>query len=236
MLTVMSLAILVCLGALLLGLIKPRWVLPGAQTPTRGRVMRFYLLVALALFISCVVVTGQEGKISTEGAPIEATVPIAPTVDRRPTWRAAMPEQEAKFVALMRDFAGRYERAENELKKSAVVKERERAIKMLLGERMKVSGWTGKLYKMTTTHDGDAAIVIQVDDDVWVETWNNPLSDVGDKTLIAHGSPLYEAIADLKEGASVRFSARLIRESSLTERGGAIEPEWLARFDAVSGL
>jgi hypothetical protein len=73
-----------------------------------------------------------------------------------------------------------------------------------------------------------------------VKTWNNSLSDIADRTLIEPNSPVFNAMGVLRNGDWVRFSGRLIpdstdcvREPSLTIRGTMTSPEFIFRFDDI---
>jgi hypothetical protein len=73
-----------------------------------------------------------------------------------------------------------------------------------------------------------------------IQTWNNGLSDIADKTLIPVNTPLFNAISDLKEGISVKVSGQFVAgeqdyigEQSLTENGSMTEPEFSVHFTKV---
>ena len=102
--------------------------------------------------------------------------------------------------------------------------------------------WVGTLTKVDTVLGGDSGVVeVKVADGVTIGTWNNGLSDLGDHTLLAPGSPLYRKLARLDPGDSVRFSGRFLpdsdeclRESSLTDTGSMQTPSFIFRFSALS--
>jgi hypothetical protein len=71
-------------------------------------------------------------------------------------------------------------------------------------------------------------------------TWNNSLSDIGDKTLIEPGTPLHNAAVqlnrndtDIFSGAFIKGDKDCFRESSIIQRGSMIDPDWIFRFSSV---
>jgi hypothetical protein len=92
----------------------------------------------------------------------------------------------------------------------------------------------GALFQTSFTMDSDSEV------DVAVKTWNNALSDVGDRTLIEPGSPAFNVMGTLRNGDWVRFSGRFfpdqtdcVREPSMTIRGTMTSPEFIFRFDDI---
>ena len=105
------------------------------------------------------------------------------------------------------------------------------------------TNWVGVIESLTTTGDGLAALSVRIPcaARVNIKTWNNALSDHGDKTLIPPSSPVYDALASTKKGVLVRFSGSFVknprdhfREASLGERGAMETPEYIFRFASVS--
>ena len=96
--------------------------------------------------------------------------------------------------------------------------------------------WVGKLTHMGTNSNGDAYVEIEIASGITVKTWNNAFSDAADRSMISNRSTLYNSVADLKVGRTVKFSADLLRIANLTERGSFEEPDMIARFSKIEGL
>jgi hypothetical protein len=67
-----------------------------------------------------------------------------------------------------------------------------------------------------------------------VQAPHNDLSDIGNDRLVLPGTPLYEALLNLKEGDKIRFSGRFkgssvdwVEEKSLGLEGSMSDPEFL---------
>jgi hypothetical protein len=151
-----------------------------------------------------------------------------------------MPRPEQEFCSAVTTAAVRYGVAEdaneNELKLSALRRARTRAIvRAVKGGR--VRDWLGTIAEISTTGEGNAAVTLQLPCGVRVGTWNNSLSDLGDDTLIPHGSRLYVVLAETSTGTHVRISGLLLpeevngfRDSSVTERGSMKEPSFVMKM------
>ena len=141
----------------------------------------------------------------------------------------------------MESYISQYKSAGNELQKSTLRTSRRPALERAVPDKA-VSGWIGTIKKLETTSEGKAGITIQLQGSpILLKTWNNGLSDSGERTLIDHGSALYNRIASLSKGATVSFSGTFfpdkrdyLRETSVTESGSMTEPEFLFRFSDVS--
>jgi len=168
-----------------------------------------------------------------KGADINAAVP------------GTRPDQAA-FESERAVFAKRYRDADTEMRKSAVFSEAaERAVAIFKPTQGTLSSWRGTLKEVTTDEGGARAFVVIESElsglTVGYRTWNNALSDISDKTAIAKGSAVYKQLIDLKPGAAVIFSGRVIgdrirgiKEVSLTESGAMRAPEFLLRFSSIT--
>lgn len=154
-----------------------------------------------------------------------------------------VPRSQADFVKVVESFYQPFKDAPNELKKSALRDERRKAIEKVLPDRVS-KDWIGTLDAMTTTREGKAHIAVRLGgSNVVVTTWNNVLSDMLDRTLIEHDTPLYNAFAKLSKGDVVRFSGTFIlggnaldyvKEKSLTEDGSMTSPAFVFVFTDVA--
>lgn len=109
-----------------------------------------------------------------------------------------------------------------------------------LARQQVVRDWVGQVKTRSTNNEGKGVLAISIGPDVSVKTWNNSLSDIGDRTLIEPGSPVFNIMGTLRDGDWVRFSGRFfsdptdcIREPSLTIRGTMTSPEFIFRFEDV---
>lgn len=155
--------------------------------------------------------------------------------------QAPMPADQQRFLALVDRFAEAYRTAPNDMARGAVRPERARALCAAV-RGLSVRGWVGTVETLSSTNDGRGVLALRLGSQVTVKTWNNSLSDSGDRTLIASGTPLFAAAAALRKGQRVVFDGRFvahrddcIRESSLTVSGAMNDPEFVIRFSAVRG-
>jgi len=221
-----ALLVVLSLLALIVGLIRPSLVVFWSSEKTRSKVIAGTLAVAVISFIG-VGVTGT--PTSSSGTQPGSDSPAAPAR----TWKDFRPNDQLQFLSIVEAYGQQYSDAPNELKRSSIAKQRDKALGDAT-DRGRISGWIGTLERMGTNGDGDAYISIEVGSKAAVKTWNNAVSDVGSRTLIKNGSELYGRIAELNEGMPVVFSGRLLDEGSVTESGGMTDPEFIFRFDDVS--
>jgi len=150
----------------------------------------------------------------------------------------ALPDQEKKFVSTVDGFIERY-RTGNAIEKRTLRAERRRALQQLALEGQ-ITNWVGHLTKIGTSL-GDAYIAVRLEGSkpIYVETWNNLVSDHSAATLISTTSSLYQKIAACHENDTVEFSGQFIvnsesadylTEMSMTEYGSMTEPEFVFRF------
>lgn len=159
---------------------------------------------------------------------------------------AGLPDGEKKFCVAVVASGRKYKAAssENELKRSKIRGDRMRVLNSL---NSSATGWIGKIDGLSTTGDGKAALKVTLpcgdsDIDVTVMTWNNGLSDIGDNTLIAQSSKLYDALSDLGTGKRIKFSGSFItgdetngyHEASMSESGSMTAPEFIMRFSSAA--
>jgi hypothetical protein len=156
---------------------------------------------------------------------------------------AQLPPEQAQFVSVIESFYQPYNDAPNELRRSTLRADRRNALEKALPSRA-VQGWMGQIKEMTTTTEGKAHLAVRLggSKSIVVQTWNNTLSDVFDRTLIDHGSALYNSISRLSRGDVIRFGGNFfsgsnaldfLEEKSMTESGSMTEPEFIFRFTSV---
>jgi hypothetical protein len=131
-----------------------------------------------------------------------------------------MSAQQQQFLSIISDFAQKYDAAPNDMAKGALRPQRAKAICALLKD-LTIKDWVGTVSKLSSNNEGKGVLVIGLNEQTRVQTWNNALSDISDKTLIQPGTALHEAAVQLSEGQRVVFSGRLIS----SKPAAAIDPE-----------
>lgn len=236
--------LLLSLIALIAGIIKPRWALPWAATPSRTKAAGLYVTAILVSFVGFGITTDhteQATAAATETEQQESTATAQPEPEPEPEplsptelANKSMPEAQKSFLAVMADAAKAYEDAPNELVKSSIERDRRTESREFTKDGM--SAWTGVLERLETNGDGHGIVVIRANPNTTFQTWNNAYSDAQYNTLIPNGSELYNTVAGLATGTPVRFSGNIVSEGSATERGSVIEPEFIVRFSNVEPL
>lgn len=146
----------------------------------------------------------------------------------------SLPDKEVRFIQANVDAQAGYDKAPNELKKTAIRKGRDHQLRAVLPEGI-VKGWIGKLSKFGTTHDGAAYVEILLPQgNVSVGTWNNELADYADHTLIAFDSKIYKVLSEMQQDQWVVFDAKLLREGSMTEEGSITAPLYIGHITRIA--
>lgn len=149
------------------------------------------------------------------------------------------PANQLAFMSAIKASRKQYAEGSNELQRGAARPARARAICSVV-QSPTIEGWIGKIVDLSTNGDGEAVISVSIDKNLRLKTWNNSVSDAGDRTLIKSGSQLYNTLLRMKPGEIVRVSGSLLmggpdcyKESSVTLAGSLEEPEFLMRFSRV---
>ena len=165
-----------------------------------------------------------------EGSPVIAAVTAAAPQP------GAIPDLEKRFLAAIEHGRSVYKSGANDMAKGAARPLRAKEICGLLTS-VSVRNWVGRISKLSTNGDGKGVLAVQIGDDVYVQTWNNDVSDVVDHTLIDPASALFAKASALSEGQQVLFSGSFqhsdtdcVEESSLTMDGSLTEPAFIVRF------
>jgi hypothetical protein len=150
-----------------------------------------------------------------------------------------IPAQQQKFISIIDDFAAKFKTAPNDMAKGALRPKRAEAICELI-TNPEVTDWVGTVQKLSSNREGKGILEVSISKSVNANTWNNALSDIGDKTLIEPGTALHEAAIQLKPKQAIIFSGTFIksdkdclRESSMTQNGSMTKPNWIFRFSSV---
>ena len=156
-----------------------------------------------------------------------------------------IPEEQANFESSRKLYYEKYLAGQNEIKKSAVFNNANAdAATFRKNNKGLIQNFVGKITDIATDQGGDyVSIVIQSSSQgitVSYKTWNNSFSDIGDNTMPAKGSKIYNQVAEVTEGDYVYFSAKTIKDSqrgmkegSLTELGSLKRPEFIVKFTDI---
>ena len=242
--------------ALIVGMISPKTVIRWGvdQKKTRGKVMTVYGITLVAAFIAFGVTTDiKKGEVTASTASEgvltqpEKQSAVMPTITSlsTPAPTRIMAAAEVEFCNIIGETSKQYEsladQGANELKLSKIRTARKSALRTAL-KGGKIKDWTGTLKTLTTTSEGKAHVAVELPCEipVSVQTWNNELSDIFDKTLIPQSSPIFDKIAELKEGQKVMFGGQFLPddkngfgEQSMSEAGSLKEPGFSFRFSNI---
>lgn len=212
------------------GIVYPPAVVFGIGSPTRPQVAFGYALAAL-IFLFGIGFTAPPR--TPELAPIVAA-PSAHLMLVPRSWELDRPEVQVAYLAAIHDARDQYEAASNALKKSAIKRSRQKATEAALGNGANWAyGWIGTLERVGTTRDGRAYLTVRIAPDITFRTINNAI--LGDfSTLISAENPVYDQLAELSRGDTVKFTGGIRRETSITERGGMTEPAFFFYFKNIA--
>lgn len=154
-----------------------------------------------------------------------------------------MPADQAQFVGVVEKFITSYKGAANDMARGGERVARGKAICDVM-RAPAVKDWIGTIDTLSSNNDGRGVLSVQISPNVRVETWNNAVSDAGDRTLIDPASPLFATVSAMKKHQWVRFAgtffpgdqADCLRESSITQSGAMTEPEFLFRFSGIKAI
>ncbi|MBB5831240.1 hypothetical protein [Brachybacterium aquaticum] len=103
-----------------------------------------------------------------------------------------------------------------------------------------VTDWVGTVVTVDANGEGKAVVVVAIEEDIEIGTWNNAFSDIGDNTLIEQGTELYDLALGLAPGDAVKFSGTLksgdeandacYYTSNVTEAMSIDSPDYIINF------
>lgn len=186
-----------------------------------------------------------EAPVETTEAPAEKTeAPAEETKTAAASEPAPAPAQDvpsqqqamSDAVATGRTSA---ESAETDLQRANVLNVRSDSMCESVPDGV-VKDWVGTVVTVDANGEGKAVVVVSIEEDIEIGTWNNALSDSGDNTLIEQGTELYDAALQLAPGDAVRFSGTLksgseandqcFYTSNLTETMSIDSPDYILNF------
>lgn len=210
----------------------------------RGGFWKKAVGVAGASFVGLIVVAAVMGGEEASSPSVASAKPALESASAQPApvedapaaendLSLTLPSDEVQFIQAVLDAQAAYASAPNELKKTAVRVKRDRQLRVASPKGV-VKDWYGQISEIGTTGDGNAHVTIKLPDHaIYMKTWNNEISDIGNETLIAFDSKLYSALSEMTEGQWVLFSGQLQKEASMTEAGGIREPEFIVDFSTI---
>jgi hypothetical protein len=170
---------------------------------------------------------GGSGSGTTKSVPF-AALPI--------------PSDQSRFAVAVVSARSSYKGAANELAAGGIRSVRQQAICNAVINQS-ASDWVGRITKLTSNGDGKGVVSIKVAEDVRVATWNNAVSDLGDRTLIDPTSSMFKELSTMKAGDLVKFSGRFsssktdcVGEQSVTLAGSMTDPAFTMRFTSIRKL
>jgi hypothetical protein len=126
-----------------------------------------------------------------------------------------MPQDQKQFIEIVERFDRAYAQAVSDIAKDATRLQRAKAICAATRTPV-VQNWTGMVFKVSSNRELTLALSTQI----WVTTWNDSISDIGDNTLIDPKSPLFDQAVLLKKNQQVLFSGSFIPDSTDCFREG----------------
>lgn len=152
-------------------------------------------------------------------------------------------DAEAELVRVAQAGAAAYDRADNDLQKSALKAERAQQLRAALRGTLAFQDWAGKLSYMSTDRDGSAYVKIELAENVSIHTSRGNVISKEGSALLRPGSELYQRFSTMKVGDAVRVSGEFVpdaeffvHETSLTERGSMSDPDFAVRIFSVLKL
>jgi hypothetical protein len=154
-----------------------------------------------------------------------------------------MPSDQRSFLSAIDSGRSAYRSGSNDMQRGAARPARAKAICSALGRSKEVRDWVGQVATLSSNGDGKGVFGVTIAKDVTVATWNNALSDIGDRTLIEPDSALFRKASALSKGQWVKFSGTFrpsdvdcAKESSLTLAGSMTDPDFVFRFSDVTSF
>ena len=115
-----------------------------------------------------------------------------------------VPKQQTDFTYLVTDFAGKYNREPNAIRKTELrITKRKAAFMSFFGNDLSVYDWVGKLEQLTTLEDGSASVRLRLANNVALQTQD---SIFGKGTRLTPNSPCYSVLANASIGDWLIFS------------------------------
>ncbi|MFD0740098.1 hypothetical protein ACFQZQ_12510 [Lysobacter koreensis] len=152
------------------------------------------------------------------------------------------PASQQAFFSLNQECQDKYATGQNDIQKSLAFNQCNQD-RLQFSKEREINGWVGEITDLSTDQGADVVsltINATIDGfDVVFGTVTNRVSDYATGSMITQKNPLFNVLAQMKEGDLVSFDAtflphpesdRGVWESSLTEQGSMDAPEFSIRF------
>ena len=155
----------------------------------------------------------------TQVDPVEEVEPVeeAEPVEESDAPAADIPAAQQAMSDAVATGRAEAESAETDLQRANVLNVRSDTMCESVPDGA-VTDWIGTVVTVDANGEGKAVVVVSIEEDIEIGTWNNALSDSGDGTLIEQGTELYDSALELAPGDSVRFSGTLKSGSEANDR------------------
>jgi len=146
------------------------------------------------------------------------------------------PADQILLHNLFKNFQSSYDSQINEIRKSEVFSEANQQFDKNYGNR-EIKNWVGVVEALTTITGGDVVDSFSIKSKVnGCEVIFNIKSGVISFETIPRNSSLYNQLRELKVGDEVVFNGKIVKETSITEKGWRLSPEVYCKFSSVEKL
>jgi len=124
-------------------------------------------------------------------------------------------DDQQSFVSLIEESKEAYNNAENSIQESRARQARAEELCAHFSDGLEVQEWQGEVKAIHSTMTGDVGIELLIAKNLTLQTATTSLTFDNDTqaTLISEDSPLYEKVASLASGDTVKFSGAFIKGS-----------------------
>lgn len=147
-------------------------------------------------------------------------------------------DSQSEFISIINEFRDGYSSSFNELKINKLLLDRNKKLCDFFSDD--TINWIGVIENISTNMEGKGILSIEVDKNIFIQTWNNAFSDIFDNTLIEVDSPLYNNLLEVNKGDKVQFSGSFIEDKNecfgtqnLTKNKKINKPEFTFVFKKV---
>tara|TARA_Y100000768_G_C23916823_1_gene652769 strand:+ start:276 stop:842 length:567 start_codon:yes stop_codon:yes gene_type:complete len=127
------------------------------------------------------------------------------------------PQDQKIFVETINKYRKAFDPSSNDLKKNKLFRNRNEDLCGPSFNPYNITGWVGKIIEISTNLDGKGILVVEIERDIRIETWNNAFSDIMSDTLIEIDSNVYDQLIDLKEGEAIQFNGSFFSNDECVE-------------------
>jgi|GEM_PF-689006 len=188
------------------------------------------------------ILNSPDDKNSANQSPTSSSSQIKSTSTKTSVPAINKPGIQSQLEGVVTKYISQYKQAKNELQKSSLRSKRRGDIAATV-TNFQIQNWVGTISELSTNSEGKAILSIRINPNIEIKTWNNALSDIASNTLIDQNSDLYNQLIELAVGQQIYFSGYFLngdedylQETSMTEEGAMVNPEFLMKFTNVSTI